>query len=83
MLDLEYVVSTLTLDVASQRDHPVALDGATAEREGADLHLVHLERLLLQFGLQLILIEVDFKSLVELFFGLGCRLYCVAELVQI
>lgn len=83
MLNFEYVVRALVLDVASQRDHPVTFDCVAAQGEGADLHLVHLERLLLQLSLQLILIEVDFKSVVKLFFGLGCRLYGVAELIQI
>lgn len=83
MLYLEYVVGILRFYVAPQRDHPVTLDCVAAQGEGADLHLVHLEGLLVQLCLQLILIEVYFKSLVKLFFGLGCRLYRVAELVQI
>ena len=83
MLYFEYVVRALTLDVASQRDHPVTFDSVAAQGEGADLHLVHLECLLIQFSLQLILIEVDFKSVVKLFLRLGCRLYRVTELIQI
>lgn len=84
MLDFEFVICTLAFNITSKWDHSVHLDCVTLDSdwEWTDLHLIDLESLLFELSLQLgLVIEVDFESLVNLFFSFRCRFNCIAELI--
>lgn len=86
MLDFKYFVGILSLNVCTKRNHSVALNRVPSNWEGTDIHLLNLKegtRLLIEFSLQLILIvHVNFKSLVKLLFGFRGRFYTrITELI--